>query len=251
MGSGASKASGSRENKSNAVQEIDPDDEDFSPPVALKRQKNQRLESANRLPKLPTGSDVKDVKRNIVGLDDSDDEDVKPLNRFEKIENAFFGRQAGKQSKDGKKKTLHDEDKLEYKLKRDIIDLEHTLSDIEIDNGRSSDRNIKGTLDSSLTRTGLSSDNGQFNHFNQTSGSRRLPPTAGRRRSSTFGSNGGGGAMNYRQYPPKQVSMTSKLKFSWQEENIPPEKDDEEEWTYKQVLRLIPIAVPYSKIMFI
>ena len=111
MGSGASKNNGP---KGNLVKEIDSEIDDFSPPPSLHRKKQPTLHSANQLPKLPQKFDtaIKDVPRTIVGLEDSDDEDY-----------------TGK--KPGNSRNISDDKKLEQKLKREIVDLENTLSDLE------------------------------------------------------------------------------------------------------------------------
>ena len=216
MGTGASKGSGP---KSGNSKNLESDDDDFSPPPTLSRKKNHALQSANQLPKLPETFDtsVKDVQRTIIGLDDSDEE-------YSNTHNKAKVRDAG------------DDKKLEHKLKRDIVDLENTLTDLETsDDLRRNDRKFHrpiGTLTRSASIDIRDDDQNYFN-ISQTSGSRKLPPTAQRRASY------GVGAKGSRQYP-RHVNMSnryaSSIKFSWQEESIVPDKDNAEEWTYKQVL---------------
>ena len=104
MGTGASKGAGP---KNKGGKNVDDQEHHHSPTATLTRKKNPAMKSANQLPKLPEPLhfEVKDVKRTIVGLDESDDE-----NSFSHVPSKV--RDAG------------DNKKLESKLKRDIIDLE-------------------------------------------------------------------------------------------------------------------------------
>ena len=219
MGSGASKNNGP---KGNLVKEIDSEGDDFSPPPTLHRKKPPLLRSANQLPKLPEKFDaaIKDVPRTIVGLDDSDDED-----------NA--------RKKAGNSRNISDEKKLEQKLKREIVDLENTLSDLEASDGLVRNGNYSNGKYGSLARqTSVDIRDNDHAYFNttQTSVSRKLPPSSHRRMSYGIGAKG------LRQYP-RQYNNTSNrhvssIKFSWQENNPTLNKDNEEEWTYKQVIYL-------------
>ena len=217
MGSGASKKSGS---KGDLVRQIhSKNSEEFSPPPTLSRKKHPALPSANQLPKLPQTFDtsIKDVPRTIIGLEDSDDEDSNG-------------------GKKGKGRNVSDDKKLEHKLKREIVDLENTLSDLEssdgiVRNGRNFNRPY-GTLQ---RQASIDIRDNDYNNFDrsQTSASRKLPPSSHRRMSYGLGAKG------LRQYP-RQHNMPNKhvssIKFSWQEDSTAPNKDNEEEWTYKQVI---------------
>ena len=216
MGTGASKGAGP---KSKGGKNFDDQEHPHSPTVTLTRKKNHALKSANQLPKLPEPLhfEVKDVKRTIVGLDESDDE-----NSFSHVPSKV--RDAG------------DNKKLESKLKRDIIDLENTLTDLETSDELRSQARAFNRASGSLARaTSVSDDNSQ-NYFgvSQISGSKNLPTTAHRRASYGLGAKG------FRQYP-RQFNMSnrhvSSVKFSWQQEGNSLDKDNKEEWTYKQVFR--------------
>ena len=215
MGSGASKNNAP---KGNLVKEIDSESDDFSPPPTLHRKKPPALHSANQLPKLPQTFDtaIKDVPRTIIGLEDSDDEE-------------------GTIKKGGKSKNYSDDKKLEQKLKREIVDLENTLSDLEASDGLVRNGNYNNRPYGSLARqTSIDIRDNDHSYYNttQTSASRKLPPSSHRRMSYGIGAKG------LRQYP-RQYNVSnrhvSSIKFSWQENNSTLNKDNEEEWTYKQV----------------
>ena len=217
MGTGSSK---NHAPQGDAVKQLDSETDDFSPPPTFSRTKNPILHSANQLPKLPHTfeASIKDVQRKIVGLDDSDDED-----------NNISGKKLNGRN-------ISDDKKLEKKLKRDIVDLENTLSDLEasdgmVRNGANFDRPY-GKLVSQASIDIRDNDHTYFDDT-QTSGSRRLPATSNRRASYGIGAKG------MRQYP-RQYNVSSNrhvssIKFSWQEDSTTPNKDNEEEWTYKQV----------------
>ena len=216
MGTGASKNSGS---KGDVVRQIHSENsEEFSPPPTLSRKKHPALQSANQLPKLPQTFDtsIKDVPRTIIGLEDSDDEDSK---------------NGGK-----KGKGRNDDKKLEHKLKREIVDLENTLSDLESSDGMARNgRNFHRPYGTLARQASIDIQDNDYNYFerSQTSASRKLPASSHRRMSYGIGAKG------LRQYP-RQYNMPNKhvssIKFSWQEDGTAPNKDNEEEWTYKQVL---------------
>ena len=217
MGSGASKSNGS---KGDVVTQIHRENsEEFSPPPTLSRKKHPALQSANQLPKLPQNFDVsiKDVPRKIIGLEESDDEDT-------------YG------GKKGKGRNARDDKKLEHKLKREIVDLENTLSDLEASDGMvRNGRNVNRPYGMLARQASIDVRDNDYTYFerSQTSASRKLPTSSHRRMSY------GNGAKGLRQYP-RQYNMPNKhvssIKFSWQEDSTAPNKDNEEEWTYKQVL---------------
>ena len=217
MGTGASKGDSPKRNE---VKQIESDLDDYTPPTSLRRNKNPKLQSAGQLPKLPPAFDagVKDVPRTIIGLEDSDDE--------ENIK-----------SKVSQYRNASDDKKLEKKLKRDIVDLENTLSDLEKSDGNMKNNGSIGQPYGTIGRQSSIDDrDNDPNYFNQSYAPRsRNLPTASQRRASY-----GVGAKGLRQYPRQQsVSQkhVSSIKFSWQENGPSLDKDNEEEWTYKQVFK--------------
>ena len=217
MGTAASKGNSPKRNE---VKQIESDLDDYTPPPSLRRNENPKLQSASQLPKLPPTFDagIKDVPRTIIGLEDSDDE-----------ENI--------RSKVSQYRNASDDKKLEKKLKRDIVDLENTLSDLEKSDGNVENSESISQPYGTLGRPSSIYDrDNDLNDFNQSYAPRsRNLPTASQRRASY-----GVGAKGLRQYPRQQsVSQkhVSSIKFSWQENGPSLDKDNEEEWTYKQVFK--------------
>ena len=201
MGSGSSKAA------KNKVKKPENDITAFSEPEDSPEEVRRRpkLESAKKLPKMnsnESSTNLTNVKRTIVGLIDSDDEEQ------EAPRTAKSRTSLGAAAPEA-----------DNKLRTEIRDLENTFAAIEVETA--SDKKFHRPR-GDLTR---SASIEQFEQLSQ--GSRTtLPPAAHRRASMTQGK-----AKSRQNAPNKQVTA---LKFSWQDEQVPPDKNSDE-WTYKKV----------------
>jgi hypothetical protein len=220
MGSGASKKKAGGKNASSFDENEEDDVDPFLKATSKRAPGQPRLEQAGILPKLEpadpkTTHQGQNGRRQIVGLIDSDDDEIESVN------NARLAATKG-QTKAATTNIKQNDKLAEKQLKSEIIELEKTFESLEFNGGNN--------------HNSRANNNHRTNNNQRPSGFfHRSAPTQDHNSQMPQ-------PLSYNSRPrrssnvPSSAFTTKPLKFSWEDTREPVSVDkDTEEWTYKQV----------------